>query len=335
MKTKNTYITTNNESVNTAPPTNHSFPLEAEGVPSQPANNAAVVTPPPLHSVVQVVINKGVALTEAQAKATYTWTGIYQNGKPVFKIPTCSGISLDSAFAHKKLCEGPTFTLGFACHFTCLFCYVLSTLNRHSAILRILKETGLTFDQITIEKDDPLPVLAKELSKRDGSPKYNDPADTRVIYSFPLVDVAANLPTAELALQACRMILEKTHWQIRLLSKSALLKTMALGLAEYKDRVIYGLSTGTFQDKLAASFELHTASPTARLQTLHWLQDNGYRTFGMLCPSLPQDDYGVFADHAAQAIRVGQCEHVWAEVLNARGKSLTRTCEGLRGSGFE
>jgi hypothetical protein len=167
MKTKNTYITTNNESVNTAPPTNHSFPLEAEGVPSQPANNAAVVTPPPLHSVVQVVINKGVALTEAQAKATYTWTGIYQNGKPVFKIPTCSGISLDSAFAHKKLCEGPTFTLGFACHFTCLFCYVLSTLNRHSAILRILKETGLTFDQIAIEKDDPLPVLAKELSKRD------------------------------------------------------------------------------------------------------------------------------------------------------------------------
>jgi hypothetical protein len=44
---------------------------------------------------------------------------------------------------------------------------VLSTLNRHSAILRILKETGLTFDQIAIEKDDPLPVLAKELSKRD------------------------------------------------------------------------------------------------------------------------------------------------------------------------
>ena len=72
-----------------------------------------------------------------------------------------------------------------------------------------------------------------------------------------------------------------------------------------------------------------------RVQTLYWLQDNGYRTFGMLCPSLPQDDYGVFADHAAQAIRAGQCEHVWAEVLNARGKSLTRTCEGLRGSGFE
>jgi hypothetical protein len=63
MKTNNTSITASNQSVNSAPPTKHSFPLEAEAVPSQPANNAAVVTPPPLHSVVQVVINKGVALT--------------------------------------------------------------------------------------------------------------------------------------------------------------------------------------------------------------------------------------------------------------------------------
>jgi DNA repair photolyase len=129
--------------------------------------------------------------------------------------------------------------------------------------------------------------------------------------------------------------LENTHWQIRLLSKSALLQTVAEGLADHRDRVIYGLSTGTFEDPLAQSFELRASTPTARLRTLHWLQDNGYRTFAMLCPVLPQDDYHKFAAEAVRQVRADRCEHVWAEVLNVRGQSLVQTCAGLRTSGFE
>lgn len=213
---------------------------------------------------VQVTINRNVELAKRKAKATYTWTGQYLNGKPVFRVPARRVISLKSAFAHKKLCDGPKFTLGFVCFFRCLFCYVYPMLCRHPAIRRLLKETGLSFDQVGIEFEDPLPILARELQNRRGQLKYNDPDDKHVIYASPLVDVAANVPTAETTVRSCRLILEKTHLVIRLLSKSAFLRKIAQELADYKEWLIYGLATGTLSDKLADSFELHTPRAICR-----------------------------------------------------------------------
>jgi len=283
---------------------------------------------------IELIKNTNVTLTKAQANAKYTFTGQYQNGKPVFRIPAGKVINLISAFGHKLLCDGPTFTLGLLCHFRCTFCYVLMLLCRHAAIARICKEYSLQPDQFVVTKDDPIPVLLKQLVKPNGERRYPDPNDKRVIYASPLVDVAANEPTAEQTVAACRLILEHTHWQIRLLSKSALLRSVAEELADHKHRVIYGFSTGTFDDKLAASFERGTSSPTARLRSLHWLQDNGFRTFAMICPSLPQADYDAFAREAAERVRVDRCEHIWAEVLNVRGKSLKNTHAALVAGGF-
>ena len=283
----------------------------------------------------EVRLNRNTVLTKAQASATYVGTGTYRNGKPVFRVPTRKVITTKSAFVHKGLCDGPTFTLGLSCYFSCLFCCVASLLSRNASVLRITKETGLAFDQIAIERDNPLPVLRRELIGRNGLPKFGDPEDRRVIFASPLVDVAANLPAAQATVAACRIILANTHWQIRLLSKSALLRTVAEGLVEYKDRVIYGVSTGTFNDQLARSFELRASGPSARLRTLHWLQDNGYRTFAMICPILPQADYLDFAAEAVRKVRVDRCENVRAEILNVRGRSLGDTCAGLRAGGFE
>jgi hypothetical protein len=55
----------------------------------------------------------------------------------------------------------------------------------------------------------------------------------------------------------------------------------------------------------------------------------------MLCPILPQTDYGAYARQAVEEIRVDRCEHVWAEVINLRGDSFTATCEALRDGGFD
>lgn len=282
----------------------------------------------------KVITDVNVRLTPAQAKAIYTDTGLVRNGKPVFSIPTTKIISLQSAFEHKKLSDGPTFTCGFACGFSCTFCYVENQLGRNPSVLRITKETGLSFNQIAIEREGVLPALRRELINRKGLPKYSDLHDQRVVFASPLVDVAANVSTAQQTIKACKIILTLTNWQIRLLSKSALLRLVAEGLAEYKDRVVYGVSTGTFKDQLAISFELHASSPTARLRALHWLQDEGFRTFGMICPSLPQESYDDFAENAAAAIRVDRLEHVWAEVINVRGKSLKQTSGALRRGGF-
>jgi DNA repair photolyase len=163
------------------------------------------------------------------------------------------------------------------------------------------------------------------------------PEDRRVIYSSPLVDVAANMDLVKESIEACRAICELTNWDIRLLSKSNLLPKIAEALKDFKERLIFGVSTGTLDDDLAVAFEEGTPKVSKRIQSLHWLQDHGFRTFGMICPSLPlakQTDYLVFAENCAKALRAEKCEHVWAEVINVRGESMLRTCAALRAAGF-
>ena len=87
-------------------------------------------------------------------------------------------------------------------------------------------------------------------------------------------------------------------------------------------------------DELCKSFEKGTALVSKRIESLHWLQDNGCRTFGMLCPILPQEDYDAYVEHAVKAIRIDRCEHVWAEVINLRGDSFIDTCAALEKGGF-
>ena len=55
----------------------------------------------------------------------------------------------------------------------------------------------------------------------------------------------------------------------------------------------------------------------------------------MICPSLPQHEYDAFACEIRDAICAEKCEHVWAEVINVRGDSMTHTVAALRAGGFD
>jgi DNA repair photolyase len=104
-------------------------------------------------------------------------------------------------------------------------------------------------------------------------------------------------------------------------------------LADVRTRMIFGVSTGTLSDDLAKAIEPGTALVSKRLESLHWLQDNGFRTYGMTCPSLPYDSvdaYAAFAEDMARALRPEKCEHVWAEVMNVRGDQLDNTVAALQ-----
>ena len=254
------------------------------------------------------------------------------NGKPVFEVDAKTVINFDSAFRHKFLCDGPTFTTGSACAYRCTYCYVPDLMRKcsHGQV------SDLPHDQIVIRRRGAITILREQLTDRRGKPKFNDPSDTGVIYMSPLVDVAANPVLVAETVEACRIILDLTHWQIRLLSKSNLIVDVAKGIPESKrQRLIFGVSTGTLDDNLAQAFEIGTPLVSKRLEALRWLQDEGFRTFAMICPSLPQRDYHQFAHAMAAAIRWERCEHIWAEVLNARGESFKRTFTALKVAGFD
>jgi hypothetical protein len=206
---------------------------------------------------------------------------------------------------------------------------------------------------MVVRRARALEILKGELVHPSGKLKYPDPQDTQVIYASPSVDVAANMDLVHETVEACKLILYYTHWNIRLLSKSNLLHKVAELICEWaapdfgwnavteddvKARMIFGVSTGTLDDGIAAAFEQDTPKVSARLKSLHKLQDGGFRTFGMICPSLPQVDpmaYTTFSEKAMKAIRAEKCEHVWSEVINVRGDSMTATVKALMDGGFE
>lgn len=270
-------------------------------------------------------------------------------GKPVIMRPNArTVINLKSVkFAEKLLCDGITLNPGDACVFRCAFCYVgaqmikvdkphLEALN---AERRARGESELAFEDVVIRRPEPVELLHKQLFHRNGLPRFTNPDDNRVAYGSTLVDVAATMELLRETAQLCNLILDGTAWQIRLLSKSSLLARLFkdnLIPERHRHRMILGFSTGTLDDNVAGAIEVGTAKVSKRIEALHWLQDEGYRTFGMVCPSLPQadGDYVRFSREICDAIRVDRCEHVWAEVINLRGKSLVSTLAGLHGAGF-
>jgi DNA repair photolyase len=159
--------------------------------------------------------------------------------------------------------------------------------------------------------------------------------EPKVIFTSPLVDPASSVTLANETLEACLLICKLTNWSIRILSKGTMLPHIAKGIPdEYRERVIFGFSTGTLDDGIAKYLEKGTALVSKRLEALRWLQDNGFRTYGMICPSLPQIDADRFVERALDLIRADRCEYVWAEVLNVRGDSLLKSSKALEEGGF-
>lgn len=263
------------------------------------------------------------------------------NGKPVFSVPSKTVINFKSGFGKKLLCDDMTFTTGTACAYSCSFCYVPSAMEKQKGWLHDHGVLG-AHEDIIIRRQDAVKILERQLA---NAKRRDEPL---VIYASPLVDVAANMELVRETVECCKIILAQTEWHIRLLSKSNLLPKIATALMEWADktttptadkedvkaRIIYGVSTGTLDDNIAKVFEQGTPRVSKRIESLHWLQDNGFRTFGMVCPSLPQQDYTAFARDMAAAVRYELCEHVWAEVINLRGESFTRTIGCLRAGGF-
>ncbi len=256
-------------------------------------------------------------------------------GKPVVFHHVKHVINMDSGFGHKLLCDRVTFSLGTACAFRCKYCFVESFMRKSEDVQEAMETTRRSFQDIVIRRKDGLKKMRDQLTDAKGRPKFKSDDDKRVIYGSPLVDVAGNLELAKETVEACKIILDFTNWQIRLLSKSNLLPLIAENLpTEHKARVIYGVSTGTLDNNLAKSFEEGTALVSKRIKAIHELQDAGFRTFGMICPSLPQKDYVTFSKEIVAALRIDRMENCWAEVLNVRGDSMTQTCEALAAGGY-
>ena len=123
-----------------------------------------------------------------------------------------------------------------------------------------------------------------------------------------------------------------TDLQVRVLSKCTLMVDLALSLEDYKDRIIYGFSTGALRKEVSDCIEDNASPVLARLAMLKYLQEHEYRTFAMLCPIITSEMK--YVEELIDAVNPAVCEHIWAEPINVRGKSLSLTRDKLLNCGL-
>lgn len=159
------------------------------------------------------------------------------------------------------------------------------------------------------------------------------PGDTSTVFFCTTCDPCATLEHVEMTTAAAKIILENSDLTIRVLSKSTNIRMVAQSLSACKARVAYGLSTGTCLPEVSRAIETNASPILERVNVLHWLQDNGYRTFGMICPVLPSEK-GMVAKLLDQ-VRPELCEDIWVEAINDKGSSLTNTHKALCLAGLD
>lgn len=237
-----------------------------------------------------------------------------------------TGIARTKGFEHKLLAKY-SVNIGNICEFGCTFCYVPSITNKQKAVKSIL-DKGYKIEEFSLYryKDNVLFTVAHDLRNIKQS-------DHGTVIFCTTCDPCATLEHADISIDAIKLIMERSNLQVRVLSKSILIKNIAKSLSSNKKRIIYSLSTGTSYEEVSNAIEQNASPIKKRIEILHWLQDNDFRTYGMICPVIPSEVNRV--NELINQVRPELCEDVWVEAVNVRGKSLVNTYECLIKAGLE
>jgi DNA repair photolyase len=240
-------------------------------------------------------------------------------------IPNPKTLIKDSPGFAKKLLSDAKIDLMGLCGFGCTYCssnsgnYLRINGGQFAQLTQdqLGEEAKPTTDpDLTFEYTHLMRQLEEELAKKPTA--YGE---GRVLMFSMLTDpFSPRLVQNGITRRALELLLRRTSFRIRILTKNSIVGSdeWVSYLADHKNRVIVGLSTGTLDAEWAGRVEKGTSNPRARLRALRSLQDAGIPTYGMLCPVFPDVLINGQLDELIDEIRPERCEHVWAEPFNDR-----------------
>lgn len=242
----------------------------------------------------------------------------------VVEIAPGQNVIAKSSWTKKKLADAHVEAVLF-CEFGCRYCSSNAGLHlrfkKNSIEDAVTSQAGQSFDphdagDVVITYPGIAQKLDEELSRRKCKPGVGQ----TLVYSQLTDGFSPQLVQTGTARQILELLLAKTEYRIRVLTKNAVVsrKDWLRFFADHADRFVVGLSVGTLDGEFAHSMERRTSSPKARLKALHRLQDAGVPTYGMLCPVFPQVLGSSELEELIEQTRPELCEHVWAEPYNER-----------------
>lgn len=237
-----------------------------------------------------------------------------------------SGIRPSPEFAKKGLAQY-AINVGTKCDHNCTYCSTGSMLRCHQSF-KVTKEDPFGHGYAIIDPDMPERVAHDAKNMRNRG----------LVQLCTTVDAWS--PAAQkydIGRRCLDAVLSQPGWTVRILTKNAAVAKDFDLIEKYRDRVLVGLSLTATPDKedIMLAVEPNASPISERMAALELAYKIKLRTYGMLCPLLPN-----VADSPEQIDRLvgfGKkigAEEVFAEAVNARGSGLRLTEDSLIAAGF-
>lgn len=254
-------------------------------------------------------------------------------------------------FEHKSLSDWAC-NIAVGCNHGCRFCYVPAVSAKFLApklkekygiddpdaqwgdyvLLRPLDEELLLADIRSAEKRP-----ASKLSA-DGNRSIMLCTTTDAYQTITVPDVGLqrrlNEERSRMVRRIIELIRDNSTLNIRILTRSPLVRLDFDLFATLGNRLLFGMSLPTLNDRLARILEPNAPSPTQRLATLRLARDRGLKVFVAVAPTYAECDE---ADVRATLTAVKPLNPftVYHEPINVRAENIARIAEHAKAEGKE
>lgn len=239
----------------------------------------------------------------------------------------------ENNFVHKSLSN---WALNFAigCGHGCRYCYVPSaSVNKQAAKLTDLGITNPDgqWGAYTFLRTWDEAAFLKSLKTAENTPREKlKPDGNRAIMLCSTTDAYQSLRDKNLHAHLRRMvrrslelIRDNSTLNVRILTRSPLVREDFDLLTTLGDRVMLGMSIPTLRNDLSKIYEPNAPAPTQRLKALHEAYRCGIPTFAAMAPIFPESDEADIGQTLWQ-IEQSLPLTVFAEPVNIRTQNIER-----------
>lgn len=243
-------------------------------------------------------------------------------------------------FFKNKSLSSWSFNLAVGCSHGCEFCYVPSVST--NKLRPQLAEYGVSnpdaeWGSYALLRPWDEREFLKSLAKAELTPieELNPDGNRAVLFSsttdpyqvFPHPDPAVRKQlmeeSAAMIRRALQLILEHSTLNVRILTRSPLARRDFDLYREFGDRLLFGMSLPTLDNRLAKVYEPGAPSPSRRLKTLQAAKEAGLNVYVAVAPTYPECSTPDFKKTLA-ALKPLDPVTIFHEPINIRAENVKR-----------
>ena len=277
--------------------------------------------------------------------------GVLQSETPVALIPAVEttrivsdhwkqpAVIAVSNFKNKSLCDW-SFNTAVGCGHGCRFCYVpgVSVNKQAKALLKLgVEDPDAGWGNYVFPREWDEKAFLASLRKAQNTPASDlKPDGNRAIMFSTTTDPYQVIKNADskkgteltaahgkMVRRALELILENSSLNVRVLTRSPLAQTDFDLMKRFGNRLVFGMSLPTLNDKLARIYEPYAPAPSQRLKTLKKAKEARLNIFVAVAPTYPEcDESDIRA--TLEAVKELDPITVFHEPINIRAENVER-----------